>query len=393
MTRAIWIAFAMCCTCCSVFRRGDATGSVNGSRPNEPSPDPVRSGDGASAELRGELEQSLIFPGRTSRMDGIEMGIGRNDGVTRLYCPESADGKGHELTYDDGSWVAGSTYTGAGVHCTPRLGDLDGRGTALFIGSWNDVGVGVVSHRGGWGTPTIIPGSSGLGRILSLKIGPGRNDGVDRLYVGSDRGLIEYGRKGDGYDRVLVLDHAVGHFGLGDGRNDGVPRLYAGEREGSRLHELTWNGKSYVDEVIFECSESSEYTAHVGDGRGDGVHRVYAWCGKLYELTYTRGSWSQTIVDEKSAPRFYITSGRVRSDNRSRLYVSQKSSGLMEYTWNGSAKAFQVDVVTGATGGAAIGDGRRDGKNRLYVAGGSKSAYTKSAAVEVSSSNPPSASP
>jgi len=90
-------------------------------------------------------------------------------------------------------------------------------------------------------------------------------------------------------------------------------------------------------------------------------------------------------VDQSSINRFYITSGSVRSDNKSRLYVSQTGQGLAEYTWNNAQAKFEkIDAITAATGGCAIGDGRGDGVNRLYVACGSKGYYRQAAVVELS---------
>lgn len=381
---------------CSLFGRGERTSSGAATESGKGTSAPAGLEGGPVANVNSSspsadvLQQNLIMPDFSRGVDGVELGFGRNDNVTRLYGPVTYEGSGYEWSYENGSWVDRKIYSGIGTHCTPRLGDLNGRGNTLYMGIWGDVGVSTLAYRDTWSSGSIVAGSSGKGRILSVKPADARNDGIQRLYIGSDKGLFEYSWHDAGYAELVVLAHAVGDFGLGDGRNDGVRRIYAGERGGSELHELTWDGNAFRDEVVFRCSQSSEYASHVGDGRGDGMYRVYAWCGKLFELTYERGKWTQVTVDEASAARFYIRSGRVRSDGRSRLYVSQKSKGLVEYTWSGSAQRFQdVDVVSGATGGCAIGDGRGDGKNRLYVARGSGSAYSAAAVVELSSANPP----
>lgn len=337
-----------------------------------------------------ELQFNLIDPGFSSQVDGVELGTGRNDGVIRLYGPLSYEGAGYEWSFENGSWVGREIYSGLGsTHCTPRVGDLGGQGSGVYMGIWSNKGVGMVSYDNGWSGVEIMNGSTGKSRILSIKVGDGRNDGVQRLYIGSDNGLFEYSWNGADYDERLVLNRPVGDFGFGDGRNDGVTGIYAGVRGGTTLHELVWDGQTFQNNVIFTAQHSSRYAAHVGDGRGDGVNRVYAWCGGIYEFTYENGQWTRVTVDSRGGSRFYIRSGRIHSDNRSRLYVSKMYEGLMEYSWNTEQQEFEVDAISGATGGCAIGDGRGDGKNRLYVGRGSNGTYTEAAVVEISSDNPP----
>lgn len=386
-------------TCCSTFGCRDRAGSGNTTQPTRqvqsgaspvasPTPSPVTVLVAPAPNAQESLQKTLIMPGPGAGVDGVELGVGRNDGVIRLYGSAIFDGVGYEWSYQNDEWSSNKIYSGLGVSSTPRLGNLDGRGNAIYTGVWN-VGVATVGFSGAWSKPEMVPGTSGKKRVLAVKPGDGRNDGSQRLYVGTDLGLFEFTRRGSSYDSLTLLEHAVGDFGLGDGRNDGVRRIYAGEREGSQLHELSWDGKQFRDQVIYKCPETSEYSAHVADGRSDGKNRVYAWCGKLIELTYNNGRWTEFTVDEERAMRFYVRSGRVRSDNRSRLYISQKPKGLKEYGWNAEQQRFDVDVVSGATGGCAIGDGRGDGKNRLYVARGSSAKFAEAAVVELSASNPP----
>lgn len=376
-------------------------GSADASGPDASSQDAASPQGGAGPDAAGtadaavgdELRQTLITPDSDLEVDGVELGNGRNDGTLRLYGAANRDGAGYEWTYEDGVWVVRDTYAVIGGHCTPRLGDLNGQGPQLYAGVWEDVGVAISSYETNWESVTILPGSTGKDRILAVRAADGRNDGIERLYIASDAGLFEYSYDGQVYDELRLLDTAVGEFGIGDGRNDGMTRIYVGERGGSRLHELAWSGTAFADEVVFDCDRSSQYAAHVGDGRGDGVQRVYAWCGGIHELSFESGNWARVSVDAASGMRFYIRSGRIRADNRSRLYVSQTPIGLVEYTWNADRREFDVDVVSAATGGVAIGDGRGDGRNRLYVAQGSNGSYGEAAIVELSSSEPPLAEP
>jgi hypothetical protein len=134
--------------------------------------------------------------------------------------------------------------------------------------------------------------------------------------------------------------------------------------------EFTWNGSEYIKDVLMFGSilQDRIQTTYVGDGRGDLKNRVYVneWGGRLFELTYENSSWIPLQVAGYST-RFYLTSGKLHPDNKSRLYASIKGEGVYEYSWNGTAYEESVDAMTGATGKIVIGNGRNDGTNRLYA--------------------------
>jgi hypothetical protein len=179
------------------------------------------------------------------------------------------------------------------------------------------------------------------------------------------------------------MNTSVGRFGIGPGRNDGINRIYVVERGGRDVHELSWNGGVFSDIVIFTGSAVSNGSAHVADGRGDNKHRVYVWAGGLFELTWQSGAWLPLTMNGDNYERYYIYAGSIRHDKKPCVYVSVKNQGLFEYVWSESESVFETDAVSGATGGCVIGDGRGDGKNRLYAARGTKGHYTEAAAVEI----------
>jgi hypothetical protein len=335
-----------------------------------------------------DLHESLIMPGSNLKLDGIELVNGRNDGKMRLYSTRnsSVGNNAYEYSFTENSWRGEITFSASAKCSAPTIVDLknEGRNT-LYVGGWNSIGVLMIAYDNGWQAPEVMPGSTSYtGRILAMHAGDGRNNGTPSLYVAHDGALVEYRWTNQGFAELQVMNSTVGRFSIGDGRNDNKNRVYVIRRYGTELHEFTWNGSGYDDKVIF-TGNSSAGCVHVGDGRGDGMNRVYVWAQGLFELTYSNGIWTSLVVDQSSINRFYITSGSVRSDNKSRLYVSQTGQGLAEYTWNNAQEKFEkVDAITTATGGCAIGDGRGDGVNRLYVACGSKGYYRQAAVVELS---------
>lgn len=331
-----------------------------------------------------DWQKELIMPQSGCKIDGVNLGDGRNDGVIRLYGSITHAGKGLEWSWRDGTWSTDTTFSANGSHCTPRLGALKNDGNnAVYVGSWSNNGVKMIAYNNGWITPETIVNSKDKGNIYALKIGDGCNDTKQRLYIGSDKGLYQYTWNGQTYDETVVLNSNVGEFDIGNGRNDGINRIYAGQRNGKQLHELTWNGTQFSDTIIYTHTSTSKWATHVAAVKGDGVRRIYAWCGTLIELEYRNKQWVTTDVDLRNAERYYIRSGSVQNDKKNRLYVSEKGKGLMEYTWNGAQNKYEVDAITAATGGCAMGDGRGDGKVRLYVAGGTRGHFQDASVVEL----------
>ncbi len=333
----------------------------------------------------GEFKQTLILPGRPYKIDGVNLGVGRNDSKLRLYGSGTYQGKGFEWSFTNSLWHSDTIYSGIGTHCAPRIAALKNNGiNAFYIGEWGSKGVRFTSYSNGWSPLSTLTNSTGKSNIYATRSGNGCNDGKERLYIASDKGLFQYSWNGQSFDEQVVCDFTVGEFSLGDGRNDGTNRIYVGRRYGKTLHEFSWDGTAFKESIVYTAPSNSSWATHVASVRNDTLNRVYAWTGPLMEFTYSSGKWDTLTVDSKNAQRFYIRSGAVRVDKQSRLYVSEKNSGLKEYTWNISKSKFDIDGITAATGGCTIGDGRGDGKNRLYVASGTKNNYSGASVVELS---------
>lgn len=335
------------------------------------------------AIVSAEWEVKTLGDMNTS-IEGICFGRNIQGPSIKIYAGSSwgGDGTGYEWSYVDGSWIVEQIYSGLGVCYSPVVASLkDSDESRLYIGGYSYKRLNEIYHDGqSWGK-TVVSGSE-IEKIGCVRVAEGRNDGVKRLYIshvdaGANGGLYEISwDKGSGeWQRLKVYDRDVGEFAIANGRNDGVYRIYAGARNGGDggIVEFTWNGSDYVKNVLaFDTIlQNRIQTTHVGDGRGDGINRVYVneWGGRLIELTYENPNWIPLQV-AGNASIFYLTTGKLHPDNKSRLYAAIRSYGVYEYTWKESTYEESVDAISGATGKIIIGDGRNDGINRLYVGWG-----------------------
>ena len=128
---------------------------------------------------------------------------------------------------------------------------------------------------------------------------------------------------------------------------------------------------------IGQCPTVGAYDLVVADGQNDGVQRIYVTTkdGGVYEWTFGNGNWamSHTVHPGPLNNLMHIAAGEARNDGMARIYFAEwnQSARIFEATWNGST--WQTSIVGTAPDintGVVVGDGRNDGKNRLYVSGG-----------------------
>jgi hypothetical protein len=350
-----------------------------------------------------QLEIRPIGPSSINSQ-GIWVGEGVRGPEVRVYAASGwgGNGRGYEWKYAAGTWESEEIYSGVGVAYSPMVAIAgEGGEKRLYVGSYSNKRLFEVSAEpGGWSTLSV-PGSQ-IDNVVCVRAAAGRNDGVQRIYIShagtsAEAGLYEFSWSdaSASWERLKVHGRNVGEFAVADGRGDGVLRIYAGAREGGDggLVEFTWDGSQYAGNVLrFDGILGGRIqTTYVGDGRGDGKNRVYVneWGGPLHELSYEGGAWAPLKV-AGAATRFYLASGRLRADNKPRIYAVVKKSGVFEHTWDGAGFEATVDAVTSATGKAVVADGRGDNKNRLYAGKGDGSLFP-GAIAEVSDPDPPEA--
>ncbi len=224
---------------------------------------------------------------------------------------------------------------------------------------------------------------AGSGRMYSVTIGQGRNDGVMRVYGGNmDNHVYEFTYDVDGW---IKNDMGNSYYGdgvtsvtVGSGRYDGVNRVYATEY---------WNYDiTYVDEFTYSASQwnnspfyfsyDTGWDVALGNARNDGQSRVYVgggvYDGVIKEFTYTSGKFTETahITYGTTADIIRgIAVGDGRNDGYERVYGVSFDGNIYEYSYLDKAWVEQkIYVVPAQLRAIAIGYGRNDNVNRLYIA-------------------------
>lgn len=231
-----------------------------------------------------------------------------------------------------------------------------------------------------WSGPVDIGGSLLGEEIHNMTIGPGRNDGILRIYVASiDDNLYELTYNGSGWKQTAVgtpggdAFHAV----VGNGRNDGINRLYASR--GTRVWEYTWTGTDWNSVLIGEVSGGVAHGMAIGNGRNEGKNRIYvASTGSgVYEAIFYQGAWSLVKMGDWGDVR-NVSVGPGRNDGIQRIYGALlKEGGVREFTWNKNRWSFKnlTDHVGEQLVHAYILPGRGDGVYRVYSSGGKGNSY------------------
>lgn len=269
-----------------------------------------------------------------SKINTVIVGSGRNDGISRVY--------------------AGTVETG-------RVFEFSWKGTQ-------------------WSKPIDIGGSPANKEIHNMTIGPGRNDGISRIYAASiDGNLYEltYNNSGWIQNTVGVPSKAAFHAVVGNGRNDGINRLYA-VRDTS-IWEYTWTGTSWNSIFIGKVLQGVAHGIVMGDGRGNGKNHFYvASTGSgVYEATFSGGLWSLIKMGDSGDAR-NVGIGIGRNDGIQHVYTALLDGGrIREFTWNDNNWKFVelTDHLGAQLVHAYILGGRGDNIQRVYTSAGNGNVY------------------
>jgi hypothetical protein len=319
-----------------------------------------------------------------ARFYEIKIGDARNDGIKRLY---SACYNGNLMEWsfisDDTPWEM-RRCGGA----TDNVDDAYKRMISIWIGPGRNDGVNRIyaanangdtyefsynESSDGWEMMRISGGNLQTGIV----VGDSRNDGVTRVIsTGLSINVNEFSWDGGAWSTTAVSDgpHSIWPPSLGQARNDGRNRLYCPDWSQPYLREYSWNNTSF-EEVAIETSKQLVKTV-TGDGRNDGIERVYAseMKGHIIEFSSDNtGDWDQIDIMEdqgENLSRYGLYLARTHGDDTNRLYSVAQAGRLTEYafennTWTNTV----IDAVSGATADLTVGKGRNDNINRVYVAG------------------------
>lgn len=273
----------------------------------------------------------------------IAIGAARNDGVIHLYI--AGKDKLFELTRWSNGWSKSVVGTIDTTYCFSAFGIVIGAGrndnvmrVYLFGGDEYVIGNSRVyeySFNGtNWARSLIV--SSG-DCIMGLAIGPGRNDGINRMYVSSDS-FYELSYSADKWTMSSLIDawESWGNIIFGPGRNDKINRMYGYGGGEYSFDTGKWNTTSFT--------RHREVRVEMGTGRNDGIIRLYATNGTLYESTYLQPDWVEIRIGKIryiGVPWENILAvgcGRndsvVRVYTRDQLYYDKNSDeNIYEFSW------------------------------------------------------------
>ena len=261
-----------------------------------------------------------------SRYYEVKIGDGRNDGVQRVYCC-CYNGHVVEWTFNGNDWEmidCGSVPLSADYRLISLcIGDGRRDGINRIYSACADGYVYEFSYDSGmWSMDCLNPpGVFYAGQVIDRP----RNDDTLRLCAGGwNTPVREYTWNGSDWESIDVSsgNRYVWPLDIAQGRNDGVDRIYAPDWYLYYLREYSWNGSGY-DELTINAPQRL-VKAVVGQGRNDGLNRVYVsgMLGHVYEYTYESGYW-QILDIHPTAPlrsRYGLCLGQARSDGVLRLY-------------------------------------------------------------------------
>lgn len=284
------------------------------------------------------------------------------------------------VTAPGSTWGIASVGSTGDQNNTVRVGPLRNDGIdRVYVGTVNTGRVFEFSRSGGgWSAPVDVGGSPANAEIHNMGMGPGRDDGVTRLYAGSlDQNLYELSYTGSGWTQATVGSGGgvVFHAVVGNGRNDGVNRVYAGR--GTGVYEYTWTGSGW-SEVQVGSAASNAHGLALGDGRGDGLPRLYVatTAHGVYEATFSGGSWTMGQIANLGDVR-NVNVGDGRDDGVGRVYAAGANGVMTEVSWNGAG--WSTNAMNAPVGGvmihAYVMAGRNDGVSRVYGSAGNGNAY------------------
>ncbi len=321
---------------------------------------------------------------------GICLGNGHNDGTNRLYVStrgEATDGAIYEYTYQSGSWQLTATV-GTGLRNLVTIAVGDGRNddiNRLYAVEWGGVSSNIYEFTWNGSTWVKVTMASPAKPMLSVVIGDARGDGVHRVYVAGWIIHREYEWNGTGWDytNISIAHGAEGPVFFGRGRNDGVLRYYT---PGNHVKEFTWSGTAWSDSSSVSATGGAPETVVIVDGRNDGIERIYTQDNSgTHEITRNGASWTSQMISTQSG-RSFIMSAKTKSDGKNYLYNTDIASPLREYKYNSGTGLYEyttIDAATGATALIDVGAGRNDNVVRIYTPG-----YAAGKIYEITNTNP-----
>ncbi len=326
---------------------------------------------------------SLNLGGGANHMFSVAVSSGRNDGVVRVYGA-CADDNIYEFSYANNAWVSPPAVVGSGVQNMNDVTAGFGRSEIppqMHVYSANaDGNIYEFTFTGVTGSPwnkISVTGGSAGGPVNSVAVGPGRSDGMMRVYGAcGGAGIFEYTYTGANplwSQTTLQAGIFLNDVKIGPGRNDNFTRVYGAGANGM-IYEYSWsiaNGSWSSASLV--TSGSGLNGIAIGPGRNDGFNRVYAAGsnGYIYECTYSSSSsaWNQVSMGNGGTSINSVVVGTGRNDGQMHVYAARGDDTMYEYTYsNGTWAGTNIGMGGNILHKVSVGAGRNDNFIRVYGA-------------------------
>lgn len=349
-------------------------------------------GSGGGLDRSDSLTLNVTSPGTAwvttvigSTNDGnncVLVGPGRhNDPTERVYVGTVQTGRIWELEWTGNSWspgvnIGGSTSGNTELH-NMNMGPGRNDGVMRIYAGLLSGAILELTYQNGWSQQTVdMPGGS----CTHTVVGPGRNDGVQRLYASCGSNVYEYTRSGNAWSRVTIgqVQSGIAHgLRLGPARQgDPASYLYVATT-GSSVYEAAYSSSWSLSRLV-PNDTGDVRNVNFGVGRNDGVPRVYASRanGLMSEYSWTGSAWSrQDLNASLNVVLVHAYVATARDDSLFRVYSSAGDGNGYEFAWGGAS--WSVTTLGGGSGymyGSSIGNPRGD-KTRFYAASFNTNVY------------------
>ncbi len=169
-----------------------------------------------------------------------------------------------------------------------------------------------------------------------------------------------------------------GKIALGDGRDDGIQRIYTGNGQfgggNGNINEFSYSGGQW-EHVSFGDFQSDYGTANlttinglaIGAARDDGVNRLYAGGYDGAEFEYGTDLFTGRGIGEDIEWTYDLAIGDGRREGQNSIYLAG-TNGILELVFGGNDWTQTVIATDTQISSLLVTDGRNDGILRLYAA-------------------------
>jgi len=324
----------------------------------------------------------------TSPMYGIALGKGRNDGVNRIYAA-CGDTKIYEFSWSADKWTKEEIGYGNSLMFSIVIGDGRNEGkNRIYSGGLDDNIYEFTWENNIWSKLVVRDGAD-YDDVKFLEIGPKPDDILNRIYFNCSwewAGMNYYfgAMMWDGRSwvwdfrssRVYGLKQPFNDLRVGNGRNDGINRIYYAV--GNSIYEFISVGGDYPNSLVVGNGELKMSSIYIGKGRGDNIVRVYGanMDGYVYEFTWDGTSYDKIVMGFAGGSLTTVYIGDARNSGLNCVYAGNANGNLYEFFWTGSTWTVrEIYSFPSSVNDIVIGDGRNNGKNAIYVACGDNHVY------------------